>query len=520
MKEQSNFGELLKVLKDISEKINNTDCSEIQDLLKKIKFSLQKELQEQTDGLRDAILERDRIERKLSLFYQGTEQSADAVVITDLEGKMIYVNKQFVEVTGYSFNEAIGKNPRILKSGEHPQSFYKTLWDTITSGNIWKGIFHNKKKNGDLYWEEARIFPIFGSDGTITNYGAVKQDVTSRVETEKKNKQLLESQKVTNMLLNSATTNCTAEHIHSVSLENLLHLKWLGINGSGLFLKFDNNELNISSEVNLSDELREILLQKILISNFEEITHQRKVIHIISGEEFLGVELNSSYYFIPVSTSDKQFGAIILFTEDDYEPHNDFFEFLNSYAHTVALVLNKKISESKLAEAKRKLEEEVATKDKFFSIISHDLRSPFTALLGYTRMLDEDFESFSMEEIRESITSLHRTSENLFELLEGLLMWSRAQRGKLELNLEIIDLNAIINNLFELMFPVAEKKGIQLINETLPNTEVYADPDMLRGIIRNLISNSVKFTKVGGRIIAKHFSTEDEDIISIEDTGI
>lgn len=113
--------------------------------------------------------------RKLS---QAVEQSPAAVIITNPKGEIEYVNPKFTETTGYTFNEVKGKNPRILKSGKQSTEFYKNLWDTISSGNEWKGEFHNKKKNGDLFWESAVISPIVNEKGEITNYLTIKEDIT------------------------------------------------------------------------------------------------------------------------------------------------------------------------------------------------------------------------------------------------------------------------------------------------------------------------------------------------------
>jgi PAS domain S-box-containing protein len=119
--------------------------------------------------------------RKLSC---AVEQSPACVVITDLKGQIEYVNPKFTEVTGYSFQEAVGQNPRVLKSGHMPPEGYRELWQTITSGREWRGEFQNRKKDGELYWELASISPIRDSAGVITHFLAVKEDITARKQAE------------------------------------------------------------------------------------------------------------------------------------------------------------------------------------------------------------------------------------------------------------------------------------------------------------------------------------------------
>ena len=119
--------------------------------------------------------------RQLSL---AVEQSPSSVVITDPNGDIHYVNPKFTAVTGYTAEEVLGKNPRILKSGEMPPEGYKVLWETITSGREWHGEFHNKKKNGELFWESASISPITDESGAITHFLSIKEDITERKRTE------------------------------------------------------------------------------------------------------------------------------------------------------------------------------------------------------------------------------------------------------------------------------------------------------------------------------------------------
>jgi PAS domain S-box-containing protein len=155
----SEFHPLVNVLDEMGEKIASQMRS-----IRKLNEDLERRVEERTAEL-----------KKLS---EAIEQSPVTVMITDKNGTIEYVNPSFSEVTGYSVKEAIGKKPHILKSGNHPNSFYKDLWDTILSGRTWRGEFLNRKKNDEEFWESASISAIKNDEGNITHFVAVKQDIT------------------------------------------------------------------------------------------------------------------------------------------------------------------------------------------------------------------------------------------------------------------------------------------------------------------------------------------------------
>lgn len=130
------------------------------------------------------VTERRRMEDKLASLSRAVEQSPVSVIITNTDGDIEYVNPKFTHLTGYAPEEVIGKNPRMLKSGEMSPDEYKKLWETIKSGKEWRGEFHNKKKNSELYWESASISPIRDSSGKIIHFLAVKEDITERKKAE------------------------------------------------------------------------------------------------------------------------------------------------------------------------------------------------------------------------------------------------------------------------------------------------------------------------------------------------
>lgn len=143
------------------------------------------------DGRRKAMViigrdisARKKNEESIHKLSQAVEQSPITIVITDTQGNIEFVNPEFTRHTGYTFAEALGKNPRILKSGETPPEAYTQLWQTISAGKKWEGEFYNKKKNGDHFIEHAIISPIFNLSGEITHYMAIKDDITARKQSE------------------------------------------------------------------------------------------------------------------------------------------------------------------------------------------------------------------------------------------------------------------------------------------------------------------------------------------------
>jgi PAS domain S-box-containing protein len=163
----------------------NSELKQVEQALLEANNRLEERVERRTEELSTAIVhlkqeiaERKQVEDLLRKQFQAILQSPVAIIITDLDGIIEFVNPKFTEYSGYSYEEAIGQNPRFLKTADTPSDFYKNLWETITSGNVWEGEICNKKKNGELYWEHSKILPIKNQEGIITNFMAFKEDIT------------------------------------------------------------------------------------------------------------------------------------------------------------------------------------------------------------------------------------------------------------------------------------------------------------------------------------------------------
>lgn len=142
------------------------------------------------EGVAHDITRRKQVEEELRKLSRAVEQSANSIVITDLQGKIEFVNPAFCQSSGYFFEEVVGKNSRLLSSGYQSSSFYEKLWKQIVIGEVWQGEFLNKKKNGELFWEFATISPVKNKKGMITHYVAVKEDITKRKQAEEELRKL------------------------------------------------------------------------------------------------------------------------------------------------------------------------------------------------------------------------------------------------------------------------------------------------------------------------------------------
>jgi PAS domain S-box-containing protein len=136
-------------------------------------------------GILIDITDRKQIESELRKLSRAVEQSPNSIMITNIFGDLEYVNPMFTQLTGYTFQEVVGKNPRFLKSGETNDGEYKKLWDTLLKNETWRGEFHNRKKNGELYWESVSISAIVDTHGKITHFLAIKEDITDKKNIEK-----------------------------------------------------------------------------------------------------------------------------------------------------------------------------------------------------------------------------------------------------------------------------------------------------------------------------------------------
>jgi signal transduction histidine kinase len=209
----------------------------------------------------------------------------------------------------------------------------------------------------------------------------------------------------------------------------------------------------------------------------------------------------------------------------EYLAHYSDMSSVLSYVVGLAIANARKYQSIKDNEEKQKyyalkLEESNFSKDKFFSIIAHDLRGPFGSIVGLLNIFNDNYDNYDDEERRTLLNKTYQTSQNTFRLLENLLHWASSQTGRIPFKPVNMDLHIISNMVIEVLREQAKNKNIRLIQLINLNTMVFADEDMLTSIFRNLIANAIKFSFPGNDVIIKASTDNLFAYISVADTGV
>ena len=319
--------------------------------------------------LRD-MTERKRLEGELRKLSQAVEQSPCSIIITDIKGNIEYVNPKFTRVTGYSAEEVMGKNPRFLKSGETASLDYKGLWKTITAGGEWLGEFHNKKRNGELFWELASISAIKNERGVITHFLAIKEDISWRKLAELKLRDETEFKHLLKDVAVAANEAVFLEDAVQVCLDNVCKLTGWPVGHLYLFDE-DAGEL-IPTEVWHLDEPERF-------ATFKSITEATRFLPgiglpgrvLTSGQPAWIVDVNKDPNFpraklannlgvkagfgFPILTGKKVVAVLEFFSTEAIEPDDALLEVMVNIGTQLGRITERKRAEEKLRQSHQEL---------------------------------------------------------------------------------------------------------------------------------------------------------------------
>ena len=437
-------------------------------------------VQDMRKGLKDA--------QKIRLLQTAVEQSGSSIVITDKNGVIQYVNPAFTKITGYSSEEVLGKNPRILKSGRHDEAFYQEMWQTIKSGRLWHGRVCNKNKKGGFFWEDTTIAPVQDETGQLTHFIAIKNDVTRLVELEEQLNQKVKE------------------------LEGIMEYAGVGIAliKNRTFLMVNETLAKI---INMPKEEFPGKSTRILFGSEEEYEDFAKIFYpfLMKGESV-------SYQLERLMPNGEKRWFQITATAINPGPIEEM--------KTVWIgndITQLKHLQLELEEQKIKAEEANRAKSAFLANMSHEIRTPLNGVIGMLSLLGS---TPLNDQQKEYVQIAHSSAEALLFLINDILDISKIEAGKMEFDSVDFSLPDLLTDFSKSFAIAAEKKGIKYVVNLSEDVPRYlkGDPGRLRQVLINLTGNALKFTERGKIELNVELLRDlgDKALVkfSVKDTGI
>jgi PAS domain S-box-containing protein len=570
--------------------------------------------------------EKRQVEDRLRLQDMAVRSAANAIVITDREGRITAVNPAFTRLTGYSAQEAIGESPRLLKSGQHDQAFYRNLWETILSGRVWSGEVVNRRKDGSLYIEEQTITPVRDERGAISHFIAIKQDVTERKRAEEVLREVHDTLEAVIQASPMGITildgdgnvrlwNPAAERMFGWGREEVLGRPLPTIppgrgeehtsfrervlkgeacsdveiirqrkDGSLIDISLSTAPLRdaeggiwgamgIMADISARKRAEEgrARLRAILEATPDFVgiadVHGKAIYLNSSGRKMLGLgdEEDISHHDIaddhpewakrivfdegiPAAIRDGVWsGETALLSRDGREipvsqvilahkAADGSVQFLSTLARDIrgrkrfeaqleatveARTRELQAANTELQNTMRRAEEASRHKSTFLANMSHELRTPLNSILGFSELLQgRSFGPLTEKQAR-YVDNIRTSGQHLLALINDLLDLSKVEAGKLELQLQSLEVREVLEAALHVFRPQAEAKQQALVLEVAGDAPtITADPLRVRQALYNLLSNAVKFTPAGGQVTvtARRVRSAESDVRSETDS--
>ena len=437
------------------------------------------------------ISERKLAEESLLTLSRAVEQSRACIVITDPDANIKYVNPIFEETTGYTFAEVVGKNPRILGAGERSAAEYAEMWAVLMAGNTWHGEFHNRRKDGTLFWELASISPVHNEDGELVHFVAVKEDITARKQAEQEigelNRDFVSFLENTTDFIYFKDGNSRFRFCSQALARVTGYASWRDMVG-----KRDRDVFPADiAQIHHEDEWQIVRQGRPLLNRIEAYQDADGNPGWISTNKW------------PLTDHDGTVTGMFAISRD----------ITRSMAY-----------ESELQQAKLSAEAANIAKSRFLAAMSHEIRTPMNGILGMAQMLL--MPNTTAGERTDYARTILTSGRTLLALLNDILDLSKIEAGKIELENTVFAPAQLVRETQALFAGSARDKGLELRAHwrAAPTQRYRSDVHRLRQMLSNLVGNAIKFTAQGGvRIEGSEVERLGDSALlefSVSDTGI
>jgi len=470
----------------------------------------------------DKIEIENKFVRELQLQQYFMDYLPDSIYFKDIDSRFIKANKATLTKMGLSsFDELLGKTDFDIFCDEHAQLAKKDEEEIIKSRtSIINKIEKEIWRDGKVTWASTTKIPLIDENDVVYGTFGITRDITELKKAEDIKDALF---KISTAVTSLNNINVLYEFIHK-SISELM-------SAENLYIALYHQETETVSFPYFVDQVDEPPVERKAGRGLTEYILRSGKAHLINaeldlklreaGETSLIGEPTQIWLGVPLNVEGKTIGAIVVQDYSDSTTYSDEEkEILIYVSEQIALAIDKKRNEEKIIQYSEELKETNAAKDKFFSIIAHDLKSPFHGLLGLTRMIVEEYNSMSESEVKSYLKIIKESTESTYKLIENLLEWSRLESGKMKYNPALQNMFMIVEDTRILLNQNARMKNINLRNKLGHQSFIWGDDTMLQSLVQNLISNAIKFTPTNGIIEVTENQFDSYIEYTVSDTGI
>ena len=465
------------------------------------------------------------------LDFQKKALDEHAIVsIADVDGNIVYANDRFCEISGYSRDELMGQNHRIVQSDEHPKAFFEELWKTISSGKTWHGEIKNRRKDGSDYWVSATIVPYLDENGEPERYVGIRTNISKRKAIEENlaasHNDLIHQSELLQTTLESIDQGFAVWDTDGrlIIWNSKVLDYWYGPEGVGVGTPRRDILLHVASHGGLGagdpEELAETQCQHILGGSPEDefTMEDGRIIHVSRYSM-----PNGGYAAVYSDvTENKRAEEEIRQSKEQLERYVIDLEQSRGMLEEQASAMTGLAEEQ--AVLREKAEAADRSKSNFLANMSHEIRTPMNAIIGLTDLCLRTTDLTPKQQ--DYLDKVHYSAQSLLGIINDILDFSKIEAGKLDMEDVPFTLESVLDSLTTLASVKTQEKGLELLfNRHLDVPEnLVGDPLRLGQILVNLTNNAVKFTEVGEVIVSireiersDHATTLE---FSVTDTGI
>jgi PAS domain S-box-containing protein len=473
-------------------------------------------------GTLEDVTETVQTEQERAILSQVVEQGPSAVILTDPTGRIEYVNRQFSVLSGYSWNEVQGQNPRLLKSPSTPMATYVDLWSSLRAGRPWYGELQNLRKDGRPYWVQTSISPIVDASGRVYRYAGQQIDITTRKLVEEASRAQYEFQvfltRISDQLLTvrgeaavpavSTVLGDLARHFHA----DRCFLGFLGKSEPVLNVRAAWNRTGTTRLEAIDLRSAPLWLRRIKIR--ETFQSRGLPCPVPWAQVPCGGLL-----LVPLEGGYGDPGCLVIEADGPRPGWGDEVQVsLTVVANTLSAYLRRVVDEEDLRKARTEAEEANQAKSEFLAHMSHEIRTPMSGILGLADLvLGQNLPPDS----RSLVEGIQASGRALLSLVSDILDVSKIEAGKLELEMTPFSLKEVVQQTLHPLEVLALQKGLSLETTWGPSLSDRreGDPTRWRQILTNLVGNALKFTSQGGILVAVEGTGPDRVRVSVTDTG-